>query len=395
MKRTDARPSGAPRLWTRDYALVLGSTLLVWASYYGLMVVMPLYATEVLGGNRAQVGLLSSILALSSVPARLAGGWACDRWGRRPVQLAFLALFVLAAFSYPLAATFPLLLLLRFLHGVPFGGGTTANMTVGSDLVPAERRGEGMGYYAASQVMAYAVGPPLAFFVLARSGFDGFFTVAGLLAAGSLLLGWLIHQPRVSDPTARFRLSAVLEKRVLWMSLMGLFIALGYSGLVTFATLYAGQVGVSNAGPFFTLYALSVLAVRPLVGKLFDRHGPSLPVLAGLAGMMAGFVLLTCWRSPLGFHLSAVLYGLSYGACFPSLQAMAVAVVEPERRGAAGATLFAIFDVGMTIGPYANGLLADTRGGYPLVFLTGAAVLVVAVLLYLTRVRAEYEAQRR
>jgi len=384
---------GAP-LWTRNYVLLLGSTLLVWSSYYFLMVIMPLFVTRELGGSKAQVGLLSSVLGVAAVAARLTGGWACDRWGRRPVQLLFLAWFALVAFGYNLVATLPMLFLLRFVHGFPFGGGTTSNMTVASDLVPPERRGEGIGYYATSQMAAYAVGPTLAFFILERSGFGGIFTAAGLLGMGALVLAWSIHHPRVCDPTVRFRPGAILEKRVLWMSVFALFIALGYSGLVTFVSLYAEQVGVRNAGWFFTLYALGVLLVRPLTGRMFDRRGPTVPVMAGLLGMVGALVTLALWRNPLGFHLAGVLYGLTYGACFPSIQAMAVGVVPPARRGAASATLFAVFDVGMTIGPYANGLLAETSGGYPLVFLVGGAVLLIPALLFFTRVLPEYEARR-
>jgi len=378
-----------PRLWARNSVLALGCTLLFWASFYLLMPVLPLYVVQRLGGSTAQVGLLTAAVNWLSVPARFVSGWACDRWGRRPVQLFFLALFCAVALGYNLATTFGLLLLLRLLHGLPFGGATTAGQVVVSDIVPAARRGEGIGYYTLAGTLTMAVAPTLAFAILNRGDYGQLFMLAALLAAGALLLAWLISHPQVRNPQARFSLAGLFEGRVLWVSIVGLFIALGYSAIISFVSLYAQEVGVANAGIFFSVYAVGVLLIRPLAGRLFDRRGPG-PVMAGGLPLLAmSYLTLGLWRSEPGYLAGGLLFGLGYGAVIPVLQAMAVSVVPPERRGAANATLFAVFDLGMSVGPYVNALLA-AAGGYSTMYLVAAALLVVPALLFYGPVLREY-----
>jgi predicted MFS family arabinose efflux permease len=380
------QPQAQPRLWTRDLVLLLGSTLLVWSSFYFLLPVLPLYVVQRLGGGPAQVGLLMAAVGVLSIVGRLFSGWAADRWGRRPVQLLFLAFFCAIVFSYKLAASFGLLLLVRFLHGFPFGGSTTAGMVVASDLVPAARRGEGIGYYSLAQTLAMAVGPALAFAILGRGDFSRLFVMAGLLGVGALVLAWCIRHPVVRDPAVKFSLAALFERRVLWMSVVGLFIALGYSGVTSFISLYAKQLGVANPGLFYTLYAVGVVVIRSVVGRVFDRRGPGLVMAAGLALLGLCYITLALWRTEVGYLAGGLLFGLGYGASVPTVQAMVVSVVPPARRGAANATLFAIYDVGMSIGPYVNGLLAETGGGYPTMYLVGASLLVVPAGLFWWRV---------
>ncbi len=381
------------RIWTRDFAMLVGSTFLLWSSFYFLTPVMPLYVVQGLGGTAAQVGLQFTAVNILSVVGRLVSGWACDRWGRRPVQILFLVLFCAAALSYNLATTFGALLLIRFLHGLPFGGSTTAGQVVASDLVPAARRGEGIGYYTLAGTVAMATGPALALAILGRGSFGRVFVVSGLLAGGALLLAWLIRQPPVSNPQARFTLGGLFERSVLGVSFVSLFIALGYSAVVGFISLYAVELGVANAGVFFTLYAVGVVVIRPLAGRLYDRRGPGWVMAGGLPLLGLSYLTLALWRAPAGYLAAGLLFGLGYGAVIPVLQAMTISLVPPARRGAANATLFAIFDVGMSASPYAYGLLVEA-GGYPLAYLVAAVLLVPAGVLF-GKVLGEYNVRRK
>jgi MFS family permease len=106
------------------------------------------------------------------------------------------------------------------------------------------------------------------------------------------------------------------------------------------------------------------------------------------------YVTLALWRTEVGYLAGGLLFGLGYGASIPTVQAMAISVVPPARRGAANATLFAIYDVGMSIGPYVNGLLAETGGGYRTMYLVGASLLVVPAVLFYGRVLPGYRVSR-
>jgi len=191
--------TSSQRLWTRDLVLLLGSTVLLWTSFYSISSVLPLYVVQRLQGGAALVGLLSGLLDLGSLLTRPIGGWALDRWGRRPVQLLFLVLFGAVVCSYNLAETVTILVVVRLLHGIPFAATSTGGMTVAGDLSPAGRRGEGIGYYALAQTLAMAAGPALGIAVLGQGRFTRSFGVASLFAMGAFLLAWAIRYPVVRD----------------------------------------------------------------------------------------------------------------------------------------------------------------------------------------------------
>lgn len=382
------------QLWTRNFILLLGSTLLLWGSFYFILPTLPLYVVQRLHGNPAQVGLLSGVLGVTAVIARPLAGWAADRWGRRPVQLLFLLLFAGVVLTYSWATSITLLVLIRLLHGIPFGAATTAGMTVASDLVPASRRGEGIGYYALAQTLSMAVGPVLAFHILGGGQFPRLFLTTSLIAFAALVLAWAIRYPPVRNAKATFSWQSMIEKRVGWIALTALFIALGYSGIVSFVTLYGEELHVGNTGLFFSLYALGMVLVRPGAGRAFDRRGPSTVMAGGFAVLFLAYLVLALWRTATGFLCAGLLYGVGHGAVVPSLQAMAVNMVPAVRRGAANATVFSIFDIGMTVGPYLLGLLAQAMGGYAAVYLVAAVLLALPTLLFFWRVMPGYRGVR-
>ncbi|MGQ9494589.1 MAG: MFS transporter [Anaerolineae bacterium] len=384
------QPTSQDKLWTRNFILLLGSTLLLWSSFYFILPTLPLYVVERLRGSPAQVGLLSGVLGVTAVLARPFAGWAADRWGRRSVQIVFLLLFALVILSYNWATSVPLLVLIRLLHGIPFGAATTATMTVAADLVPVSRRGEGIGYYALAQTLSMAIGPVLAFSLLRGGQFARLFLVASIIAFAALALAWAIRHPLVRNPTASFSLESILERQVGWLALTALLIALGYSGIVSFVTLYAEELHVANAGWFFTLFALGMMLVRPGAGRIFDQRGPATVIGGGLLLLFLAYLCLALWRSATGFLCAGLVYGLGYGAVVPSIQAMAVNMVPAVRRGTAGATVFSVFDLGMTVGPYLLGLLAQAMGGYAAVYGLAAVLLLLPTLLFFWRVMPGY-----
>jgi MFS family permease len=84
--------STSEKLWSRDFVLFTGSTVVLWLSFYFLLPTLPIYVVQVLGGSQTDVGLLSAVLTVSALLTRPLAGFAVDRWGRRWIHLGFLAL---------------------------------------------------------------------------------------------------------------------------------------------------------------------------------------------------------------------------------------------------------------------------------------------------------------
>jgi len=294
-------PPGGPlqaspsKIWSRDFTLLFLSSLLAWGSFYTLVPTLPLYASERLGASPTQVGTILNILTVSAILARLLTGYALDRWGRRLVYLLSLAAFAVVASSYLRAASLLLLAVMRLLHGVPFGSATTASNTIAADLVPPERRGEGMGAFALGSTLAMAFGPALALAVLNEGQFARLFALGGGLAMVALGLALAVRYPKLRNSRATFSLGSLFERRVGWLALFAALITTGYGAIVTFITIYAMEYGIPRAGMFFTVFALGLVVSRVVGGRIFDRLGPRLPVLGGTAVMAAA----VAWRNDL------------------------------------------------------------------------------------------------
>ena len=81
------------------------------------------------------------------------------------------------------------------------------------------------------------------------------------------------------------------------------------------------------------------------------------------------------------FLLAGACYGLGFGAAHPVLQAMAVRDVIPQRRGAANATFFVGFDLGIGLGSIIWGVIAEATS-YPTIYLLTMAPVLAVILLH-------------
>ncbi|HEY0437290.1 MAG TPA: MFS transporter, partial [Phenylobacterium sp.] len=102
-------------------------------------VAAPRLAPE-LGLDPGQVGWAGSAANFGLVLGALLGGWAADRWGRKPVFLISVLAFGLFSLATAFAHSFDLLLVARVLTGVGFGGVMPNLISLGAELAPPGRR---------------------------------------------------------------------------------------------------------------------------------------------------------------------------------------------------------------------------------------------------------------
>lgn len=368
------------RLWTRDFWLISLATFFLFTSFQMVMPTLPKYV-QFLGAKESVVGLVTGVFTVSAVLVRPFVGRELDRRGRRGIYIQGLGLFLIAVLAYRWAPTAAIVLFVRFLHGIGWGTTTTAAGTIVTDLLPPSRRGEGMGYYGMFPNLAMAVAPATGLYLLARYDYPLVFYSSALLAALAFLLAM---QLRRDDPPAGQDLPApaLFEPRALYPSFVTLLMALSYGCVVTFLPIYAEHRGIANIGPFFTVYAVTLMATRPLAGRVYDRYGPHTALVPGLVLLTLALIFLSRAQSLAAFLLAGVFYGLGFGSAQPALQALTVAGVPPSRRGAANATFFSAFDLGIGTGAVLLGLVAQIIG-YPGMFLAAAGGVVLALGAYL------------
>jgi predicted MFS family arabinose efflux permease len=385
-----------PRLWTRDFSLLTLINFAMFCSFYILLPVIPLYATE-LGAPEAVVGLVMAAFSLTGLVTRIWAGQAVDRGGRRALFLGTLVLFAASAGAYAWVPTVAWLVALRLLHGVSWGILTTSGATFAADLIPPPRRGEGMGYYGMAINLAMTVGPALGLFVMHSLGFRPSFLAAALVGGAALTLGTALHVPPPNGgpaPRGNHGWRRWIEPRALSLGLLMLLAGVVYSSVITFVPLYARDRGLGDPTLFFVLFAAFTIAARALSGRVFDRRGPLPVVLPGLALFTLAVVLLGLWATRPVLLGAAACLGLGFGSFQPAVAAMVINRVDPRRRGAGSATLISSFDLGIGGGSLALGGVAQAWG-YRSMYLAAALAGVAALLWFLGRVWQEERAYRR
>jgi MFS transporter, DHA1 family, multidrug resistance protein len=91
-----------------------------------------------LGALPGQVGLTMSVFMLSLAAAPLVYGPVSDRYGRKPVVVSGVALFVVGSLACALAPTLPALLIWRLFQGAGAAASSTLAMAIVRDLFHGE-----------------------------------------------------------------------------------------------------------------------------------------------------------------------------------------------------------------------------------------------------------------
>lgn len=194
--------------------------------------------------------------------------------------------------------------------------------------------------------------------------------------------------PRRREGTLKW--SDFYESRVLSLSFQILVMSFGYGGILALITLHFRASGSKSTGLFYTFYALTLLLLRPLVGRLFDRQGPRLLMPIGLTALGGCYLILHSAHGVPWLLAGAVVLGVGYSIVQPIVMAMALQRVPRDRHGAANSNLFTALDLGVAAGSLLLSLVADRHGIRPAFLLCALSNLLTLASFHLfdTRRRA-------
>jgi MFS family permease len=371
-------------LWTRPFLLAfLASSV----NSLGLHLYVHLPGhLSVLGADEFHVGVIMAIMAAAGLLARPYVGSTMDTHGRRVVAIGGgLVLLVATALYLAVEAIGPLIYFIRVLHGLAEAALFSVMFTMAADLVPAERRTEGMAIFGVSGVVPLALGPLLGDLVLHDGDYGRLYVTGLILAVASLafLVPLPETQPRASasEPVGRGFFAAAGDGplRPLWLAGFGFAFAVASSFI--FMKTFVLVSGVAQVSHFFLPYGLCAMALRLGLGWVPDRLGPERTLLPSIASIAAGLWLLGAAEGPLQVMAAGVLVGVGHGYAFPILSALVITRCRPSERGSAMALFTALFDAGMLVGGPLLGLIAETTT-HRTMFRTAAAVALLAAVAF-------------
>ncbi|WP_134683689.1 MFS transporter [Brevibacillus migulae] len=377
-----------PRLWSKDFIVVSSINFFLTLVFYLLLVTIAVYAVDVFQASTSQAGLVTGIFIIGTLIGRLFIGRMIDFIGRKKTLFIGLLCFTLTTLLYFVNFGITFLLVNRFLHGLTLGIASTATGTIVAQIIPAARKGEGIGYYSMSATLATAIGPFIGLYMSQHTSFQVIFGFCLILGIISFLTAFFVHVPAVevsTRPTASsgLSISSYIEPKALPIAFVTLAIAFCYSGVLSFLNFYAKEVDLVNtASFFFIVYAVAVLASRPFTGRMLDQKGANYVMYPAFLLFAAGMFLLSVAGHSLTLLTAGILIGLGFGNMQSSTQAIAVKLTAPQRLGLATSTFFIFLDAGLGFGPYLLGFIIPVTGYRTLYVIMGVLILASALLYH-------------
>ncbi len=316
MKPILPRPTKAPPL-PEFIALMAMMSALVALSIDAMLPALPQIAADLSPGaaNRAQLVVGAFILGLGL--GTLFSGPFSDAFGRRPVLIGGIALYLAAALWAARAQSLDALLAARLIQGLGASGPRVVTMAIVRDRYRGARMARIMSYVMIVFSLVPAIAPLLGQTISARWGwralFVAFMGFAALIAGLSLL-----RQPETLPGERRRALSiarlwaALVEVFAHRTSRLAILVLMLASGML-FSTLTSVQLIFDRTygrGQSFPLYFGAIAVLASSAGFLNARLVERLGMRAMVRGMMAVQVGLSALMLLAGFLLPAG--GLSF-----------------------------------------------------------------------------------
>jgi MFS transporter, AAHS family, 4-hydroxybenzoate transporter len=366
-------------------------------------------------GSVFGIGLAGSLLGTVLL------GRLGDRYGRRNLLIASVALFAVCSLLTPLVGSVAALIAVRFLTGIGLGGALPAAITLTSEFAPPGRRGFAVGLmfcgFPLGGVLAGLAAVPL----LSSLGWASVFVVGGVVPLVLLpVIRLLPESPQyLVQRGDRVRLDRVLARigaggtevadtpapghspiarlfadgrgpgtALLWTTLF-LALMLAYL-LVNWIPLVTRAAGAGTTGASLAVATLNIGAIAGclVLGRISDRRRPVAVVGIGFAlGALGIAALAWVGATTGGLFVATFVAGFFAIGSQMCLAAVCAGFYEtPARATGVGAAMGA-GRVGGILGPVIGGVLLSAGYASSTIFLitAGAAALAAVTIVLVGR----------
>jgi MFS family permease len=338
---------------------------------FGLFLILPVFAVhapQLAGGdNLTLVGVALGAYGLAQAILQIPFGMASDRWGRKPLLVAGLAIFVAGSFLAAGAHDIWMTIAGRTLQGA--GAISAVVMALAADLTREQHRVKTMAMVGATIGFSFALSLVAAPALYQVIGMGGLFSLTGVLALAAIpVVLWLVPEaPRRVHAAAgagsgALRM-ALLDPELLRLNL-GIFV-LHVAQMAMFVVVPPLLVSAGMPLPeHWILYLPVVLASFALMlpPVLYaDRRNAARPVMIGaialLVAVEAGFAAAGARLA----SMAALL--LAFFAAFNVLEALIPSLVSRIAPAHTRGTAIGVYNTAQTLGLFVGGLAGGWIAG--------------------------------
>jgi MFS family permease len=350
---------------------------------------LPAFVTIALGLPATALGAIDGIAEATANFGKLVSGRLSDRsLKRKPWVVAGYGLAALSKPLFPLAASAPALMLARFADRVGKGIRGAPRDAMMADETPPEIRGRAFGLRQSLDTVGALLAPVTAIGLMAwfASDIRAVFWIAVIPAAASFLLAWLaLREPEQHlAPIKRSPFFAgfkQLDKATKRLLAVGFLFALARFS-EAFLILKGMEIGLSAALSPLTLalFNLTYVALAYPAGALSDRMSPRAILMAGIAMLVAGNLVLAGTTGFAGLALGVSLWGAHMALTQGIFSRMIADTAPEELRATSFGAFWFVSGIAALLASLGAGWLWD-RQGSGATFITSAAVAAAALAM--------------
>jgi MFS family permease len=346
------------------------------------------------------VGVVAAASTVPGILVSLPAASLSDILGRRRFLLLAGFVFASAPFLYLLITVWWQLILVRFYHGFATGIFVPVAEASIAELFPA-KRGERISLFSSATYVGRVIAPVLGGYILLATvdNFHILYLAVGAAGVTAFILCLLFlverkqtsvnQQGSTTETIGKMLQGWMTVARNRWVLAVGFVQASLYYVYGSVEFFLAGYLPeVVHLDPFLTgVIITSIIGVaifaRPYLGRISDRTGRKIPIVAGL--IISGLPLLIIpFVSDFWILLVlAIIYGVGFAAVTAAASPLITELVPKDTVGTSMGFFDTVMDVGQTIGPIISGLIFAVTLQYSALFFSLTFVLLLSCIIFM------------
>lgn len=367
-------------------AVLVSCALLVLAQLYLAITLAPVIGEALGGAGPAAAAALGTTYALAYGLGFLIFGPLSDRYGRKPILVAGMAVLALATAGLAAASSLPMVAVVRTVQGLVAASFSAVALAYVGEALPPRWRSTGIGAMSTAFLSAGILGQVYAQGVAEALGWRWVFGLAApaFVIAAIAMAMILLEPPRSGEPASlgqKYRQLAglAIQRKLVLPNVASIPVLLSFVAMyAALGPLLQNDFGLSDTSVLYVrLAGLPAILLAPLAGWLVGRHGPTRVAVVGYLlaalGLAAEAISIgSLWL----LVIASVVFVLGIATIVPAVIAMVGGRGGSSRAGALALNGLYVF-AGASCGP----LVAQLPLGFTGLMLALAALLLIAAAL--------------